>query len=53
MFDSNYFQSLHADNIDLAFTRVKSVDEKGLIGADGSKREYDVVIWATGFEGQS
>ena len=27
--------------------------EKGIISADGSKREYDVVIWATGFLGTS
>jgi hypothetical protein len=27
------------------------MSEKGIIGADGSEREYDVIIWATGFLG--
>lgn len=53
MFDSNYLQSLHNENVDLAFTRVQNVYENGLIGTDGSRREFDIVIWATGFTGTS
>jgi cation diffusion facilitator CzcD-associated flavoprotein CzcO len=52
VFDSNYFASLHADNINLRFTRVESVDETGIIGADKGRDEFDVVIWATGFAGK-
>ncbi|OCK80944.1 FAD/NAD(P)-binding domain-containing protein, partial [Lepidopterella palustris CBS 459.81] len=47
--DSNYLDCLHADNIDLAFTRVSEVTESGLVGKDGSRRDYDIIIWATGF----
>ncbi|KIX96481.1 uncharacterized protein Z520_07747 [Fonsecaea multimorphosa CBS 102226] len=49
VFDSNYFAGLHADNVDLAFTRVSGLHENGIIGQDGSKRDFDVIIWATGF----
>lgn len=51
VFDSNYFQSLHGNNVDLAFTRVEKTFDKGLIGTDGSKKEFDIIIWATGFTG--
>jgi cation diffusion facilitator CzcD-associated flavoprotein CzcO len=51
VFDSNYFQSLHSDNVDLKFTRVKEVTETGLVGADGSKKDFDIVVWPTGFLG--
>jgi len=52
VFDSNYFASLHANNVDLAFTRVKSLHEHGIVGADGSRKDFDIIIWATGFTGK-
>lgn len=52
VFDSNYYQSLHASNVDLAFTRVKGLHENGIVGADGERKDFDVIIWATGYLGE-
>lgn len=51
VFDSNYFQSLHADNVSLQFTRVQEVTSTGLVGHDGNKEDFDIIIWATGYLG--
>jgi NADH dehydrogenase FAD-containing subunit len=42
---------LHADNVELLFTRVDKVTETGVVGKDGSHRDFDVIIWATGYLG--
>jgi cation diffusion facilitator CzcD-associated flavoprotein CzcO len=45
-----YFQAIISDNVDVVRTGVVEVTETGLIGADGKHREYDAIIWATGFD---
>lgn len=45
-----YFNAITADNVDVVRTTVTEVTETGLVGADGKHRDYDVIIWATGFD---
>ncbi|CAK9780558.1 FAD/NAD(P)-binding domain-containing protein [Cutaneotrichosporon oleaginosum] len=45
-----YFNAITSDNVDAVRTSVVSVDETGLTGADGKHREYDCIIWSTGFD---
>jgi cation diffusion facilitator CzcD-associated flavoprotein CzcO len=47
--DSNYLRSLHNKNVGLQFTRVKNVTPHGIQGADGNVKDFDIIIWATGF----
>ena len=44
------FEALVEPNVDVVRTEVVRMTETGLVGADGMHREYDTVIWATGFE---
>lgn len=50
--DSSYYRSLNGDNVEPVFTRVVKVTETGLVGKDGSTRDFDIIIWATGFLGK-
>ncbi|KAL1412339.1 hypothetical protein Q8F55_000083 [Vanrija albida] len=45
-----YFQAVTSDNVDVVRTSVVEVTPTGLVGADGKTREYDAIIWATGFD---
>ena len=45
-----YFNAITSDNVEAVRTHVTEVTETGLVGADGKHREYDAIIWATGFD---
>lgn len=45
-----YFQAITADNVDVVRSSVTEVTPTGLIDAEGKLREYDAIIWATGFD---
>lgn len=49
LFSSTYLQALQEPNVDLVTSSVTEVTPGGLRFADGSERETDVIVWATGF----
>ncbi|KAF1941667.1 FAD/NAD(P)-binding domain-containing protein [Clathrospora elynae] len=44
-----YMGAIQQKNIDVHFTAVNEITEKGVIGADGIEREVDTIVCATGF----
>ena len=51
--DSGYFQAFNRDNVelvDVAAAPIKRFTETGLRTSDGKQREFDIVIFATGFD---
>ncbi|OQV06190.1 hypothetical protein CLAIMM_10801 [Cladophialophora immunda] len=51
--ETNYFEVYNQDNVelvDLTATPIERVTEKGILTADGTEREFDVIIYATGFD---
>ncbi len=49
LIDNHWCDMLLRDNVELLTTGVESVDENGIVGADGSYTEVDTIIYATGF----
>jgi cation diffusion facilitator CzcD-associated flavoprotein CzcO len=45
-----YMNAIQESNVDVHFTAVDEITEKGVIGADGVEREVDTIICATGFD---
>lgn len=43
-------EAIQKPNVDVHFTAVEEITEKGVIGADGVEREVDTIICATGFD---
>lgn len=50
LLDNGWYQTLRRDNVELVTEAVAEVTQKGLVTADGEHRDFDVIIWATGFE---
>lgn len=46
----DYFPALQRDNVDLVTQAPASIDETGVTTPDGEHRDFDVLIFATGFE---
>lgn len=42
--------AIQQENVDVHFTAVDSITEKGVVGNDGIEREVDTVVCATGFD---
>ena len=42
--------AIQEPNVDVHFTPVESITEKGVVGGDGEEREVDTIICATGFD---
>ncbi len=49
LFSSHYLQALGRRNVELITDRIAEVTASGLRTADGSSREFDCIIWSTGF----
>ncbi len=49
LFSSHYLRALGRRNVELITDRLAEVTESGLRTADGSSREFDCIIWSTGF----
>jgi cation diffusion facilitator CzcD-associated flavoprotein CzcO len=49
LFSSQYLPALAAPNVELVTERIAAVTESGLRTADGVEREFDCIIWSTGF----
>lgn len=54
--EQNYYEVYNQDNVhlvDLNETPIESVTERGIRTADGTEREFDVIVLATGFDSVS
>lgn len=49
LFSSTYLQALQAPNVELITSPVSELTSGGVRFADGTERETDVIVWATGF----
>lgn len=50
LLDNGWFATLRRDNVDLVTEGVSEVRPNGLVTESGAEYEFDVIIWATGFE---
>ncbi len=50
LLDNGWFRTLKRENVSLVTERVTEVRPQSLVASDGEEREFDVVIWATGFD---
>lgn len=51
--DPGYLKALHCDNVHLESRKIDHMDEQGIILADGSRSNYDAIVYATGFQTQA
>jgi len=49
LFSSSYLPALRRSNVELATDPIAEVTESGIKTADGDEREFDCIIWSTGF----
>ena len=49
LFSSTYLPTLARPNVELVTEAVQAVTERGLQTADGMQRDFDCIIWGTGF----
>ena len=46
----DYYPALERDNVDLVTMAPQSIDKTGVTTPDGEHREFDILVFATGFE---
>ncbi|WP_327358060.1 flavin-containing monooxygenase [Streptomyces sp. NBC_01304] len=49
-FSSTYLQAFNRDNVQLITERIERFTEKGLLTADGTDHQLDMIVLATGYE---
>ncbi len=49
MFSNEYYPALAQPNVEVVSTGVSEIREHSVVGADGTEREADVIIFGTGF----
>ncbi|GAA6044216.1 hypothetical protein JCM8097_002265 [Rhodosporidiobolus ruineniae] len=49
-YDAGYLASLGRPNVDLVSSPLVEVTETGLATKDGKRYDFDIIVWATGFE---
>jgi cation diffusion facilitator CzcD-associated flavoprotein CzcO len=49
LFSSHYLPALGRANVELVTDQIAEVTETGLRAADGRAREFDCIVWSTGF----
>jgi cation diffusion facilitator CzcD-associated flavoprotein CzcO len=49
LLSNDWYPALSASNVELLNTAVKEIREHSIVGADGSEREVDTIIFGTGF----
>ncbi|MFC4944286.1 flavin-containing monooxygenase [Pseudonocardia sp. GCM10023141] len=47
--DNGWYDALLRDNVELVVGGIERFTQKGIVGADGIEREFDVVVSATGY----
>jgi cation diffusion facilitator CzcD-associated flavoprotein CzcO len=52
IFDPDYLEALHSENLDLVAEGIKEIDESGITSTNGERTEFDVIALATGFQVQ-
>jgi cation diffusion facilitator CzcD-associated flavoprotein CzcO len=50
LFSSHYLRALERGNVELVTDAITRVVPEGLVTHDGAVREFDCIIWATGFQ---
>ena len=50
LIDNGWFAALRRDDVDLVTEQITAVEEKGVVLADGSRVDLDVLVMATGFQ---
>jgi cation diffusion facilitator CzcD-associated flavoprotein CzcO len=50
LISNDYYPALARDNVELVTGGVQRVTERGVVAADGTEREVDVIIYGTGFK---
>ncbi|KAH9214487.1 monooxygenase [Leptodontidium sp. 2 PMI_412] len=50
IFDPNYLESLHENNLTLLGEGIREFDATGITSETGEHQEFDVVVFATGFQ---
>jgi 4-hydroxyacetophenone monooxygenase len=48
--DMGWYDTLKRDNVELVTERIERFDENGIVTVDGTAREFDLVVLATGFQ---
>jgi cation diffusion facilitator CzcD-associated flavoprotein CzcO len=49
LFSSHYLSALERANVELVTDGITEITERGIRSADGREREFDCIIWSTGF----
>lgn len=50
LISDDFYTTLQEDHVDLVTDPIASLDSSGITTADGTHRDYDIVVWATGFD---
>jgi len=50
LFADNYYPMFNRDNVELISDGIARIDARGIVTADGSRRDLDAIIYSTGFE---
>ena len=50
LLDNGWFETLLKSNVELVTAAIDHLDSEAIVGADGVRREFDVVVLATGFQ---
>ncbi|RFU32297.1 hypothetical protein B7463_g4014, partial [Scytalidium lignicola] len=50
IFDPNYLEALHSENLSLVPEGIKMIDETGITSESGEHEDFDVIVLATGFK---
>ena len=51
--ETGYFEAYNRENVELvdaAETPIERITPKGILTSDGTEREYDIIVYATGFD---
>jgi cation diffusion facilitator CzcD-associated flavoprotein CzcO len=51
--ETNYYETYNRDNVhlvDLQETPIERITPKGILTSDGAEREFDIIVYATGFD---
>jgi cation diffusion facilitator CzcD-associated flavoprotein CzcO len=51
--ETNYYETYNRDNVhlvDLQETPIERITPKGIVTSDGAEREFDIIVYATGFD---
>jgi len=46
--DAGWLECLHRDNVTLVGDLITQITPKGIVTADGQRRDFDVIVYATG-----